>query len=318
MHEHIEDIVDKIRIPFVGLLVAASCVLLYFILSAGTATGGTSMSSGSVVLSDDPNAVTGALSTMAEQAGRALDVATNNMSKGLRGVGKTTAHTGTVVAGSGRAIGHGVVSVLVFSGRMVGTCAAFIVHIPLAVAGSVTTTPVMSAVITPSRAMTVPTIEPERTIAAAPYATAVEVQPTAQKAVITTEPTVVWPVHGKITTEFGVPEWPYQPIHTGIDISDGWNIGVTPVKSFKQGKVIQIVRSSVGLGNHVVVDHGNGMTSVYGHLFSVSVIEGQDVDTNTALGTEGSTGASTGPHVHFEIRMNGIAVNPHLYITGQP
>jgi len=89
------------------------------------------------------------------------------------------------------------------------------------------------------------------------------------------------------------------------------------VKAFRSGKVIG-AETTGGLGNHVIVDHGNGVTSVYGHLAKITVSVGQNVDTTTVLGIEGSTGVSTGPHVHFEIRVNGQATNPHQFISGQP
>jgi murein DD-endopeptidase MepM/ murein hydrolase activator NlpD len=128
---------------------------------------------------------------------------------------------------------------------------------------------------------------------------------------------VAWPLHGTITTLFGVPELPYQAIHTGLDISDGKRPGTTPIKAFRQGKVLQTLTTG-GLGNHVIVDHGNGVTSVYGHLNSISVQVGQTVDTTTILGYEGTTGVSTGSHLHFEIRVNGQATDPHQFISGQP
>jgi murein DD-endopeptidase MepM/ murein hydrolase activator NlpD len=72
------------------------------------------------------------------------------------------------------------------------------------------------------------------------------------------------------------------------------------------------------LGNHVVVDHGNGVTSVYGHLDSTAVAIGQQVDLNTILGYEGTTGVSTGVHLHFEIRVQGQAADPRQFISGSP
>jgi murein DD-endopeptidase MepM/ murein hydrolase activator NlpD len=128
----------------------------------------------------------------------------------------------------------------------------------------------------------------------------------------------VWPIHGAITTNFGVPHWPYQATHTGLDISDGQASGVTPVKPFRPGRVVDVVASGSGLGNHVVVDHGQGVTSVYAHLASISVKVGQKVAQGTTLGLEGSTGASTGTHLHFEIRVHGRAADPHRFINGQP
>ncbi len=127
-----------------------------------------------------------------------------------------------------------------------------------------------------------------------------------------------WPMKGKITTHFGVPHWPFQPTHTGLDISDGRGSGSTPVKPFKFGRVIKIVYSYTGLGKHVLVDHGNGISSLYGHLDSIKVRENQDVDLNTVLGYAGSSGVSTGTHLHFEIMKDGNIVDPRQYIDGHP
>ena len=128
----------------------------------------------------------------------------------------------------------------------------------------------------------------------------------------------IWPIHGVITTEFGVPHWPFQPTHTGIDISDGKASGITPIHAFKPGVVKEVIHSSAGFGNHVIIDHGGGLTSLYGHMYSTAVKVGQKVDQKTVLGLEGTTGASTGPHVHFEIHVNGVPVDPHKYVDGRP
>lgn len=147
-----------------------------------------------------------------------------------------------------------------------------------------------------------------------PLATAVSV-PTAPAAPATPPtPETVWPLRGRITTEFGAPDWPYEAWHTGLDIADGRPAGATPVKAFRAGRVTAVIRGYTGLGNHVVVDHGSGLTSVYGHLASIAVQDGQAVDTSTTLGYEGSTGASTGTHLHFETRLYGQAINPHRYL----
>jgi murein DD-endopeptidase MepM/ murein hydrolase activator NlpD len=128
----------------------------------------------------------------------------------------------------------------------------------------------------------------------------------------------VWPIHGIVTTEFGASDRPYQTTHTGIDISSARPSGVTPVSSFREGIVIQVVHSSVSYGNHVVIDHGNGLTSLYGHLANTTVRVGQHVKPGDTIGHEGSTGASTGPHVHFEIDLKGKPVSPRRYLTGNP
>lgn len=128
----------------------------------------------------------------------------------------------------------------------------------------------------------------------------------------------IWPINGRVTTNFGVPHRPYQSVHTGMDISDGKHSGVTPIKPFRAGKVIETIKSKSGYGNHVIIDHGNGVTSIYAHLYSIKVNIGQEVDTNSIIGFEGSTGMSTGTHLHFEVRVNGKAANPRKFIDGQP
>ncbi|HSH18208.1 MAG TPA: M23 family metallopeptidase [Candidatus Saccharimonadales bacterium] len=128
----------------------------------------------------------------------------------------------------------------------------------------------------------------------------------------------LWPLKGMVTTEFGAPHRPWQTTHTGIDISTGQPIGVARVAAFRSGTVVSTVWSGRSYGNHVTIDHGNGVTSVYGHLASISVRQGQSVAAGEALGTEGSTGASTGTHLHFEIQVNGRPVNPQRFIGGRP
>lgn len=103
-----------------------------------------------------------------------------------------------------------------------------------------------------------------------------------------------------------------------MDISSGNRSGVMPIKPFRAGVVVEAVHTRYGLGNHVVVDHGEGITSTYAHLYSIAVHVGQPVGTDTALGQEGSTGVSTGTHLHFEIRKDGQLQNPQDYIAGTP
>jgi murein DD-endopeptidase MepM/ murein hydrolase activator NlpD len=128
----------------------------------------------------------------------------------------------------------------------------------------------------------------------------------------------MWPIHGRVTTQFGEPHQPWQPTHTGIDITSARAAGATPVSPFRAGTVTKVVHSYSGLGNHVSVDHGGGIVSIYGHLFSTQVLVGQTVRPGDTLGTEGSTGASTGTHLHFEIQVNGTPVNPRNYLAGSP
>jgi murein DD-endopeptidase MepM/ murein hydrolase activator NlpD len=127
----------------------------------------------------------------------------------------------------------------------------------------------------------------------------------------------VWPVHGKVFTEFGAPDLPWQARHTGIDISTARRAGISPVTVFREGIVIRTGPNG-GFGNCVTVDHGGGLTSLYGHLQNITVTTGQHIGPGDTIGHEGSTGHSTGPHVHFEIQQNGRPVNPHDYVQGSP
>lgn len=130
--------------------------------------------------------------------------------------------------------------------------------------------------------------------------------------------TGVWPVGGVVTSEFGEPRLPYQLFHTGIDIASADGKVGTPVAAFMAGKVIYADSNSSGFGKHVIIDHGNNVTSIYGHLDSLRVAKGQDVEAGRIVGTRGSTGRSTGPHLHFQINVYSIPVNPRTFLTGNP
>lgn len=125
----------------------------------------------------------------------------------------------------------------------------------------------------------------------------------------------VWPVRGIVTTEFGAYHQPFQDHHTGIDIASGLPIGTASITPFKEGTVLETIRSPYGLGNHIIIDHGGGITAYYCHLSSITVAPGQPVKPGDILGYEGRTGTATGPHLHLEIRENGIPVNPRKYLA---
>ncbi len=219
---------------------------------------------------------------------------------------------------------NNIVFIAKFTGRALGKSVAFVSHIPAAFLGITARAANVSALIRPADHTPAPVLDSRLVSTVAKSAAAHPALPTAQTV---SQPAAqpqpgsaqaTWPIHGVITTLFGVPHWPYQPIHTGLDISDGQRPGVTPVKAFKPGTVVQVIHSSSGFGNHVIVDHGGGMTSLYGHLASTAVQVGQVVDNTTTLGFEGSTGASTGTHLHFEIQINGQPVDPLHYVNGRP
>ncbi len=115
----------------------------------------------------------------------------------------------------------------------------------------------------------------------------------------------VWPIGGRITQRFA---W----YHRGLDISTAFG---TPVLAADSGTVtVAGWPDGSGYGNRVVIDHGNGYVTWYGHLSRFAVSAGQTVGRGSVIGYEGSTGRSTGPHLHFEIRRGGVPVNPLEYL----
>mgnify|MGYP003279237827 CR=1 FL=1 len=124
---------------------------------------------------------------------------------------------------------------------------------------------------------------------------------------------MIWPVNGVITSPFGYREHPIfgrQILHSGIDI--GVDYG-TPVHAADGGVVVEAGWIS-GYGYAVVIDHGNGTSTLYGHNESLAVSSGQSVSQGQVIAYAGSTGNSTGPHVHFEVRVGGEPVDPNSYL----
>jgi murein DD-endopeptidase MepM/ murein hydrolase activator NlpD len=117
------------------------------------------------------------------------------------------------------------------------------------------------------------------------------------------------PCSGEITSGFGYRKHPIfgvRKMHTGVDIASETG---TPVKAAGDGKIIKTGRER-GYGNMIIIDHGKGRTTLYGHLSSINCDAGQIVKAGDFIGKVGSTGFSTGPHLHFEVRINGDPVNP--------
>jgi murein DD-endopeptidase MepM/ murein hydrolase activator NlpD len=122
---------------------------------------------------------------------------------------------------------------------------------------------------------------------------------------------LIWPVHGPVTSEYG-PRW--GGFHPGIDIAAAFG---TPIHAAKDGVVI-FAGWNGGYGNFVLIDHGGGLVTGYAHQSQIAVTQGQTVGQGQVIGYEGSTGDSTGPHVHFEVRVNGSPQNPRHYESGNP
>lgn len=124
---------------------------------------------------------------------------------------------------------------------------------------------------------------------------------------------MIWPLNGPITSEFG---WRTHPIfgtqryHSGLDIGGDYGL---PIAAAASGTVIHAGWIS-GYGYTVIIDHGGGITTLYGHNESLLVGEGESVSQGQTIALCGSTGNSTGPHCHFEVRENGEPVSPYSYL----
>lgn len=118
---------------------------------------------------------------------------------------------------------------------------------------------------------------------------------------------LVWPLSGPVTSGFGI-RW--GRMHEGIDI--GVPTG-TPIRAAKGGTVIMASYNG-GYGNYTCVDHGGGLSTCYAHQAGFAVSTGQRVSRGQVIGYSGNTGSSTGPHLHFEVRINGAAQDPMAYL----
>lgn len=118
------------------------------------------------------------------------------------------------------------------------------------------------------------------------------------------------PVTGSISSRFGSRGGSRSSAHTGLDISTSAGTGIRPIS----GGTVTYAGFRGTYGNLIIIDHGNGVESYYAHCNALYVTAGQTVDANTTIGAVGSTGNSTGPHLHLEIRIGGSPVNPQNYL----
>jgi murein DD-endopeptidase MepM/ murein hydrolase activator NlpD len=125
---------------------------------------------------------------------------------------------------------------------------------------------------------------------------------------------MAWPVTGVITLEFRQTDLSNQPFHTGIDIANPNHQMGDSVTAFMEGKVIYAGEISWGYGKHKIIDNGDNITSVYAHLSKIYVYPGQNVKLGDIIASEGETGWATGPHLHFQINVFGIPVNPRIFL----
>lgn len=118
------------------------------------------------------------------------------------------------------------------------------------------------------------------------------------------------PVNGSISSRFGARSSIRSSAHTGLDIASSSGTGI---RAIAPGTVVYVGYKG-SYGKLIIVDHGNGVQSYYAHCSALYVTQGQSVDSSTTIGAVGSTGNSTGPHLHLEIRINGTPVNPQNYL----
>ena len=121
----------------------------------------------------------------------------------------------------------------------------------------------------------------------------------------------IWPAAGEVSSRFGWRSSPWDgwgsDYHPGIDIANEMG---TPIVAAADGIITSAGWNSGGYGNLVEIDHGNGIVTLYGHVSSIGVSAGQQVHKGDVIAYMGNTGNSTGPHLHYEVRVNGTAVNP--------
>jgi murein DD-endopeptidase MepM/ murein hydrolase activator NlpD len=123
----------------------------------------------------------------------------------------------------------------------------------------------------------------------------------------------LWPVEGPVASSFGEREDPINgegAFHTGVDIDAPYG---TPVRAAGDGDVTEAAMGA-GYGREIVLDHGHDLLTIYGHLSAFAVFQGQHVTRGQVIGYVGQSGRATGPHLHYEVRVHNVPVNPHKYL----
>jgi murein DD-endopeptidase MepM/ murein hydrolase activator NlpD len=123
----------------------------------------------------------------------------------------------------------------------------------------------------------------------------------------------MWPVEGRVASSFGEREDPINgegAFHTGVDIDAPYG---TPVRASADGTVTG-AQMGAGYGREVTLDHGHDVVTLYGHLSAVAVYPGEHVTRGEVIGYVGESGRATGPHLHYEVRLHNVPVNPYKYL----
>jgi murein DD-endopeptidase MepM/ murein hydrolase activator NlpD len=123
----------------------------------------------------------------------------------------------------------------------------------------------------------------------------------------------LWPVEGRVGSSFGEREDPINgegAFHSGLDIDAPYG---TPVRAAADGDVTGTIMGA-GYGRQIVLSHGHDVVTLYGHLSAMAVVPGQHVTRGQVIGYVGQSGRATGPHLHYEVRVHNVPVNPHKYL----
>jgi len=124
----------------------------------------------------------------------------------------------------------------------------------------------------------------------------------------------MWPLEGRVASSFGQrldPIGGEGEFHAGLDIDAPYG---TPIRAAGDGDVTLASLGFTGYGHEVVLDHGHGLTTIYGHMSALAVMTGQHVTRGQVIGYVGQTGHATGPHLHYEVRVHNVPVNPHKFL----
>lgn len=124
----------------------------------------------------------------------------------------------------------------------------------------------------------------------------------------------LWPLEGRVASSFGERQDPINgegEFHAGIDIDAPYG---TPIRAGGDGDVALASMGFSGYGHEIVLDHGHGLTTIYGHMSALAVLAGQHVTRGQVIGYVGQTGHATGPHLHYEVRVHNVPVNPHKFL----
>jgi murein DD-endopeptidase MepM/ murein hydrolase activator NlpD len=123
----------------------------------------------------------------------------------------------------------------------------------------------------------------------------------------------LWPLEGTVGSGFGARQDPINgegAFHSGIDIDAPYG---SPVRAAADGEVTGATMGA-GYGRQIVLSHGHDVVTLYGHLSAIAVVPGQHVSRGQVIGYVGQTGRATGPHLHYEVRVHNVPVNPHKYL----